>query len=476
MRENRTPSRLEQVRSRNQASRPNHRRRFLTSTAGWLASAALPGISLGQVVPAEAAQARSPGSMTRPLRIKHIEWIDITLEYEDWIAYQLNHYYGPIRRTVYIVHTNSGLHGLGEGSREPREVIGKYMETNPFDWIGDETSLPLGMAMYDLMGKAAGVPVYKLFGQKYRSWVPVGSWTVSTHPKRMAEAVQKYAARGYTWLKYHLSPFENVIEQLEAMQAVAPEGFKIHFDFTMGGTDDHVPDLLEKLASYRIVGCFEDPLNEKDLPAYIEMRQRSRLPIVLHHSPLGATQEVVMRAADAYMLGHSKIGDAIRRAGLFAAANVPFMIQNVGGHITRAMTVHMQAAFPTASFHFHCDAETWKSDVVKERLEPINGFIRVPEAPGLGVTLDWAELKRLSELKLPEQPKWIIKSRFKNGTKMYNIADPKNSIFMVRPDRKRLIPMSYVSPITTEYWDNDGTAAYQEMFARIEREGMVLER
>ena len=54
--------------------------------------------------------------------------------------------------------------------------------------MGDEVSLPLGMAMYDLMGKAAGVPVYKLFGQKHRSWVPVSSWTVSTHPEHMAEA------------------------------------------------------------------------------------------------------------------------------------------------------------------------------------------------------------------------------------------------------------------------------------------------
>ena len=44
-----------------------------------------------------------------------------------------------------------------------------------------------------------------------------------------------------------------------------------------------------------------------------------------------------MGAADAYMLGHSKIGDAMRRAGLFAAGNLPFMLQNVGGAITRAM-------------------------------------------------------------------------------------------------------------------------------------------
>jgi L-alanine-DL-glutamate epimerase-like enolase superfamily enzyme len=445
----------------------------MSASAGVFAAALKPALTLARPVEIKADSRESKGSS---LTVTKIEAHDITPEYEDWIAYQLNHYYGPSRRTVYVAHTNTGLEGLGEGSREADEIINQYIGTNPFDWMGDETSLPLGMAMYDLMGKAAGVPVYKLFGQKYRSWVPVGSWTVSTHPKRMAEAITRYAARGYTWMKYHLSPFENVIDQLEAMQAVAPEGFKIHFDFTMGGTDDHMPDLLERLAAYRIVGCFEDPLNEKDLPGYIELRKRSRLPIVLHHSPLGATQEVVMRAADVYMLGHAKIGEAVRRAGLFAAANIPFMIQNVGGHITRAMTVHMQAAFPTANFHFHGDAETWKTDVVKERLEPINGFVRVPEVPGLGITLDRVALNRLELLKLPEQPKWIIKSQFKNGARMYHIADPNNSLFMVRPDRSRLIPMSYNSPISTEYWDPDGSAAYKQMFARIEQEGMVLER
>ena len=93
-----------------------------------------------------------------------------------------------------------------------------------------------------------------------------------------------------------------------------------------------------------------------------------------------------------------------------------------------------------------------------------------------GVTLNGTELERLSSLELPEQPKWIIRSRFENGTRMYNIADPQESIFMVRPDRRRMIPMSYDAPIETEYWDDDGTPEYRAMFERLGREGMVLER
>lgn len=118
----------------------------------------------------------------RPVvKITESEVHDITLEYWDWTAYQLNHYYGPMYRTIYVAHTDNGLVGLGESrEREPDQVVDRYVGSNPFEWIGDETSIGLGTAMYDLMGKAAGVPVYKLFGQKHRSWVPVGSWTVST--------------------------------------------------------------------------------------------------------------------------------------------------------------------------------------------------------------------------------------------------------------------------------------------------------
>ena len=408
------------------------------------------------------------------MKVTEIEVHEITLEYDDWIAYQLNHFYGPQQRTIYVAHTDNGLVGLGEGGAEPEEVVNQYIGSNPFEWIGDETSLPLGTAMYDLMGKFADVPVCQLIGQKYRSWVPMGSWTVSTHPARMAEAVERYAAQGFTWMKFHLSPFENIFDQNEAMEAVAPEGFRIHYDFTMHGTDDHMPDLLNRLSDSRIAGCFEDPLPGDDIDGYIDLCRRSRLPVVLHHFPMG--HGVLMRPADAYMLGHSRIGIAVRKAGLFEAAGCPFMLQNAGGNITRAMTTHMMAAFPTATFHFISTTETWKSDVVHERLEPVNGFVRVPEGPGLGVTLDRDELERLKKQELPAQPKWLIKSQFKNGTRMFNIADTGNSIFMVRPDVNRLIPMSYASLISTEYWDDDGTPEYKTMFERIERDGIVLEQ
>ena len=422
-------------------------------------------------------QAAKRATASERLRVTDIEVHDIAVPYNEGIAYELNHYYGPKRRTIYVVHTNQEWVGLGEsGSRAGDDVLNQYIGSNPFDWVGDETSLALGTAMYDIMGQATGVPVYKLFGKKHRSWVPAAAWTVSTHPKRMAQAVQQFAKRGYTWMKYHLSPYENVLDQMAAMQAVAPKGFKIHHDLTMGGTDDHVFELLDAISKFPIAGCFEDPLPEQDIEGYAELRRKCRIPILYHHAPLGATFEVQQRAADGYILGHSPIGGTIQHAGLFALLEVPFSLQNTGGTITRAMCAHMHAAFKMATLHFNSLSETCAADVVKERLEPINGWVRVPEQPGLGLTLDRAELERLKALKLPTLPKWIIKTTFANGTIMYNPCQTGDSMALVRPDNQRRITLRHDAPAVTEYWDPDGSPAFAAMMTRLEQEGTVLER
>lgn len=422
------------------------------------------------------AQERANSAFPR-LKVVDIEEHRIQVPWADFQNYEMMHFYGPSRRVIYVVRTNSELIGLGENEDPlPKDILEKYIGSSPFEWVADETSKALGTAMYDLMGKAAGVPVYKLIGPKHRSFVPCAAWHVSTHPKRMAATLLHVASLGYTWMKYHLSPFENVIDQMEAMQAVAPKGFKIHHDFTMGGSDDHVFELLQKIEKYPIAGAFEDPMPERDIKGYAELRAKCRLPILYHHSPLGSGFETQHRAADGYILGNSQIGSVLRHAGLFAMLETPFSWQNTGGTITRAMTLHMQAACKTAYLHFNNDTESWKEDVVKERLQPVNGLIRVPETPGLGLTLDRESLERLKKLQLPPQPKWIIKTRFSNGTMMYNLGDTRTPIFMVRPDTRRLATLSYDAPLNTEYWDPDGTPEFRTMMQRLEKEGMVLER
>lgn len=47
---------------------------------------------------------------------------------------------------------------------------------------------------------------------------------------------------------------------------------------------------------------------------------------------------------------------------------------------------------------------------------------------------------------------------------------------MVRPDSRRLTPVSYAAPVSTEYWDDDATAYFRQTLIRPKVEGMILER
>ena len=99
------------------------------------------------------------------------------------------------------------------------------------------------------------------------------------------------------------------------------------------------------------------------------------------------------------------------------------------------MVCHMMATFPSATFHFVDSSEILKDEVVSERLEPVNGLIRVPEKPGLGLTLDRDELERLTSRELPPIKPWIVKSQFANGTRMYNRYDPPDNAPFPDPAR-----------------------------------------
>ena len=72
------------------------------------------------------------------------------------------------------------------------------------------------MALYDLMGKYLGVPLWTLIGPQVRTWVPLSGWTMSQSPKGMAEEAVQLSRKGYTWLKYHVDFFQNAVADYQA--------------------------------------------------------------------------------------------------------------------------------------------------------------------------------------------------------------------------------------------------------------------
>ncbi len=381
-------------------------------------------------------------------------------------AHRLFHGANWDTRTIVVLHTDNGLEGLGEftGTTDPKaeEDLEKLRGTNPCRWLAHpELNIRLAPAIYDLVGKANDVPAYQLFGPKVRDWVPLSSWTVSQTPAQMAAEVERAVEQGYTWMKYHTHSFHNVIDQTRAMQEVAPHGFKVHYDVNFNNSVDHIVELSKELAQFPVAGLIEDPLRTFDLEGYKILRQKCALPIIFHHLPLQG-REALMGLADGYMLGHAPIGAVVRRAGLYEAANVPFMTQNTGGNITRAMVVHMAAAFDQATLHHVTLAHMWEEDVV-EPFEVVAGYVQVPEEPGLGLTLNRETLERLKATQPPPMPKALIRVQVERGPTAY-ARPPLSRSPHINPTMVAGVGQGYDRPVDQDFWHDDGSAEFATLW------------
>lgn len=408
------------------------------------------------------------------MKITDIETHVICPPFHAWNSEALTRYHGPDfrYRTVFVVHTDNGLVGLGEHTGREwagmDEWIGRLRGTNPCDWLANP-ALPIALApaIYDLVGQYNDVPACKLFGPQVRKRVPMGTWTVSQAPAKMAEEVRHGAQAGYTWLKYHTNHFHNIIAQTTAMQEVAPPGFKIHYDLNFDNTVEHVLDLARELIHFPIAGALEDPLRTHDFEGHRILRQKCPLPIYFHHLPLGGI-EALLGLADGYMLGHATVGDAVQMAGLFKAANIPFMLQNVGGHITRAFVAHMAAVFPMATLHHVNDCQLWAEDVVTPAMEVAGGTVRVPETPGLGVTLDRDALAKWAAAEPDPSPRALVRIQYAGLPPIYARL-PVHALSDYRNTGPSFVDGNgpgYNQPVDLDYWDDDGSAQFAAMWER----------
>ena len=402
------------------------------------------------------------------MKITDIELHQIYTPLRAWNRDAHRLYQGSIwdTRTIVVLQTDTGLQGLGEFTGTTNSTVEQDLEklrgTNPCRWLAHpELNIRLAPAIYDLVGKANDVPAYQLFGPKVRFWVPVSSWTVSQTPAKMAAEVEHAVEQGYTWMKYHTHSFHNVIDQTRAMQEVAPRGFKIHYDVNWNNSVDHIVELSRELAQFPVAGLIEDPLRPFDFEGYKILRQKCALPIVFHHLPLGG-REGMMGLADGYMLGHAPIGNVVRRAGLFEAANTPFMMQNTGGNITCAMVVHMAAAFEQATLHHVTLAHMWEEDVV-EPFAVVAGQVPVPEEPGLGLTLNRETLERLKATEPPPLPKALVRICVENGPTAYARA-PLSRSPHIDPTLVAGVGQGYDRSVDQDFWHDDGSAEFAKLW------------
>ncbi len=336
------------------------------------------------------------------MKITDIEVIPIAMP----LAKRYDNHHGRTRmydidqHVVVKIHTDNGLIGYGDyedSSAIASEEIAPLIGRNPFDFLHNNFHMALGMALYDVMGKYLEVPAYKLLGQKVRDAVPAAAWTRPCSPEVFAEEIQRAVDQGYRIFKMHSDARYDVIEQTRAAAEVAPEGFKLHWDFNHNRTMGVVlPIVAELERNYPVVGFIEDPLPWADIDGWRTLRQKTQLPLIMHNPQLGGMQEVLHGTADIYMIG-GRIGDTMRKGFAYGQANIQTLLQQSGNALMKAFTLHQAAVLPTATAHIITLDDQYEDDITTSQLLPTEGFCRVPEGAGLGVEVDEEKLKQAAQ-------------------------------------------------------------------------------
>ena len=300
------------------------------------------------------------------------------------------------------VTTDAGLVGDGETlphytwGRVSDEAVARVKGKNAADFLGDDSlGAGLQMAIYDVVGKALGVPAYRLFNMpKVREAVPIAWWNIDFPPEALAEEAKDALAKGYTALKTKARPWWDVYEQVDQMSNVTPPHFKIDMDWNqMLINASNAAPVLSELDKQERVALYESPIFQRDTEGQRLLRRKTQKAIALHFGdppfPVAVRDEV----CDGFVIGGG-VARVLREGTMAAQFDKPFFLQIVGAGLTTALSIQLGAVLTHAQWPAVNCLNNYADDLIVHPIQVSEGYAHVPDAPGLGVEVDEAALMK----------------------------------------------------------------------------------
>ncbi len=184
------------------------------------------------------------------MKITDVEAIHINPKLCARNANQKPRFSGIDTQTIYKVTLNNGVVGWGDTRGHVTlsdTAVSALVGTSPMPHLHNDHSTGLHGALYDAVGKSLEVPAWQLMGRKYRDRVPVAAWTRPASPEDLAAEVQRAVGEGYMTFKSHSCAYYCVVEQTQAVQDVAPAGFRFHWDFNHNRTPTDIMRLVAEI-------------------------------------------------------------------------------------------------------------------------------------------------------------------------------------------------------------------------------------
>ncbi len=304
-------------------------------------------------------------------------------------------------------------HLIGERADEPARVSEKLRQSTFWQGRGgavEHAISGIDIALWDLMGHICGQPVSRLLGGNYRTRIkPYGS-ILFDEPPLLRETLKQTVERGFKAIKLGWRPFgrrDRRTDELLVKTARDTVGPDVELMVDAGGSEQFWPhgykwalETAKMLAGYDVV-WFEEALPPDDLEGYVELRRHSPVPI--------AAGEVLTRrqsfrpfleqhAVDIIQPDCTKCGgltEAWRIGWMAYEHNIQWVPHGWNTAIGLAADLHLSAAMPVARYVEYLTPSPYLDELVMTPFRPdAEGYLTVPDKPGLGIQLNRDALKR----------------------------------------------------------------------------------
>jgi L-rhamnonate dehydratase len=264
----------------------------------------------------------------------------------------------------------------------------------------------IDLALWDIKGKALGMPVWKVLGGGFtKSLRPYASSLFGATPEETGERARRFAGMGFSAVKFGWAPMGKDAKTDLALVREARAGLGDDIDLMIdAGLVYDAKTAIQRAKAFEQYNpfWFEEPLAPDDYEGYAKLSAASSLRIA-------AGEEESERKSFATLMDVGKVDliqvdltrcggftEGIKIAAMAADRGIPVVNHGFTTYLNVAAAVHYLASIPNTLglLEFVVEEGTTLRHYISEPIKSVDGRVAVPDAPGLGIELNEAGIAK----------------------------------------------------------------------------------